>query len=143
MPSKASMQAARIRCRLQHQRRNRADQHRLRDALRAVAPDVPRHFTAAGRVPDVDRVLEIERGDERRQIVGVGIHLIAAPRLTRASVAAAVMSDAAVATRREKDHLVFPGIGRQRPAVTEDDRLSRPPVLVINLGAIAGLDRGH
>ena len=122
--------------RLQHQRRHRADQHRLGDALRAVAADVARDFAAAGRVADVDRVLQIERLDQRREIVGVGVHLVAVPRLARSAVAAAVVRDAAVAVRGEEHHLVFPGVGAERPAVAEDDRLSRAPVLVVDLRAV-------
>ena len=43
--------------RLQHQRRDGADQHRLGDPLGAVAADVAGHLAAAGGVADVDRVV--------------------------------------------------------------------------------------
>ena len=87
--------------------------------------------------------LQVERFDERREIVGVGVHLVAVPRLARAAVAAAVVRDAAVSAVGQKDHLVFPGVRAERPAVTEDDGLSRAPVLVINLRAVFGRDCGH
>ena len=64
--------AAGIGSRLQHRGRHGADQHGLRDALRAVAADVAGDLAAAGRVADVDRVLQVERLDERREVVGVG-----------------------------------------------------------------------
>ena len=54
-------QAARVGRRLQHQRRHRADQHRLGDALGAVPADVARDFAAAGRMADEHRVLQVER----------------------------------------------------------------------------------
>ena len=119
--------AAGIGRRLQHQRRHGADQHRLGDALRAVAADIAGDFAAAGGVADMDRVLQIERSTERGEIVGVGVHVVAVPGLARAAVAAAVMRDAAVAARGQKEHLVFEGVRAQRPAVAEDDRLSRCP----------------
>ena len=136
-------QAAGIGGRLQHQRRHRADQHGLRHALRAVAADVARHLAAAGRVADVDGVLQIERFDQRREIVGVGVHVVAVPGLARAAVAAAVVGDAAVAVRRQEEHLVLPGVGAQRPAVAEDDGLPGAPVLVVDLRAVFRGDRAH
>ena len=109
----------------------------------AVAADVARDLAAARRVADVDRVLQVERFDERREVVGVGVHVVAVPGLARAAVAAAVVRDAAVAVRRQEDHLVFPGVGAQRPAVAEDDRLPAAPVLVVDLRAVFGRDRAH
>ena len=50
--------------RLHEQRRNRADEHRLFHAALAVPRDIARDFAAAGRVADVDRVLEIELLDD-------------------------------------------------------------------------------
>src|SRR3546814_5524431 len=58
----------------------RSDQHRLGDALGAVAADVAGHLAAAGRMADEDRVFEVQMLDQRRQVVGVGIHLVAVPR---------------------------------------------------------------
>ena len=87
-----------------------ADQHRLGHALGAVAADVAGDFAAAGGVADVDRVLQVERFDERREVVGVGVHVVAVPGLARAAVAAAVVGDAAVAAGGQKEHLVFEGV---------------------------------
>ena len=39
--------------------------------------------------------------------------------------------------------LVVPGVGVQRPAVAEQDRLPLAPVLVEDCGAVAGGDRAH
>ena len=136
-------QAAGIGCRLQHQRRDGADQHGLGHALRAVAADVAGDFAAAGRVADVDGVLQVERFDELREVVGVGVHVVAVPGLARAAVAAAVVGDAAVAARGQEEHLVFEGVGAERPAVAEDDGLSGAPVVVVDLRAVLGRDRAH
>ena len=73
--------AAGIGGRLQHEGRHRADQHRLGDAFRAVAADIASDLAAAGGVANVDRVLQIERLDQLRQVVGVGVHVVAVPGL--------------------------------------------------------------
>ena len=58
-------------------------------------------------------------------------------------MAAAVMGDDAIAVIEEEQHLRVPVIGRQRPAMAEHDGLTGAPVLVVNLGAVFGLDRRH
>ena len=129
-------QAARIGGGLEHQRRHGVEEHGLGDASlgasRAVAADVAGDLAAAGRVADVDRVLQIERLDQRHQVVGIGVHVVAVPRLGRSAVAAAVVGDAAKPVLAEVLHLRIPIIRAQRPAVAEHDRLSAAPVLVIN-----------
>ena len=135
-------QAARVGDGLQHDRRHRADQHRPGHALRAVAAQVAGDLAAAGGVADMDRALEIERVRQRREIVGVGVHLVAAPGLARPPWPG-VVGDAAVAARAQKQHLVFPGVRAQRPAVAEDHRRAAPPVLVVDLGAVLRGDGAH
>src|SRR6266487_4192415 len=135
--------AARVGGRLEHERRYRADQHRLGHALGAVAADVTRDLAAARGMADVDRILQVERFDERREIVGVGVEVVAVPGLAGAAMAAAIMGDAAVSAGGEKVHLVFESIRRQRPAVAEDDGRSLAPIVVIDLRAILGLERRH
>ena len=81
----------------------------------------------------MDRLLEVQRIDQRRQVVGIGVHIIAIPRLIRPPMAAAVVRDAAVPPRSQKHHLVFPRVRAQGPAMAEDNRLSLPPVLVIEV----------
>src|SRR5471030_321016 len=80
---------------------------------------------------------------QRRQIVGVMIHIMTIAGLAGPAVTAPVMGDHAKAFAQEKKHLRVPIVGRERPAVTENDRLSAAPVLVVNLGAVLGLDRRH
>src|SRR5882724_6183397 len=130
--------AAGIGGRLEHERRNRADQHGLGHPLGAVATDVPGDLSTPGRMPDVNGVLQVELLDQGRKVVGVGIHVVAAPRLARAAVPPAIMRDTAVSPLGEKQHLVFPGVRAQRPPVAEHNRLAGSPVLVVNLGTIFG-----
>src|SRR5207245_9543491 len=77
------------------------------------------------------------------EIVGVGVQLIAVPRLARTAMAAAIMGDASIAARSEIEHLVFKSIRGERPAVTENDGLSFAPIVVIDLRAVFGRDRAH
>ena len=129
--------------RLEHQRRHRADQDGFGDALRPVPADVASDLAASGRVPDMDRVLQVELLDELSQVVRVGVHVVSLPRLARPAVAASVVGDAAIPLRRQKEHLVLEGVARERPAVAEDDRLSGAPVLVIDLRAVFGGNGAH
>jgi hypothetical protein len=136
-------QSGGVRFRLQHQRRNRPDEHRLGHMAGAVSPDVTGDFAAARRVANMNRILETEFCCELGQIIGVRVHIIAVPRLARTPMPAAVMGYAAVSARGEKEHLVFKRISVERPAVTEDHRLPAAPVLVLDLGAIFGAEHTH
>src|SRR6185437_9277409 len=80
---------------------------------------------------------------QRREIVGVVIEVVPIGYLSRAAMAAPVMSNDAEAMPEEEHHLVVPVVGRQRPAVAEHDRLPRAPVLVEDLYAVLGGDRRH
>jgi hypothetical protein len=108
-----------------------------------VTADVAGDFAAAGGVADVDRVLQVERLDEFREVVGVGVHVVAGPRLARTPVAAAIMGNTAVAARGQEEHLVFKGVRTERPAVAEDHRLPGAPILVVDLRTVRRRDRAH
>ncbi|MNO02222.1 hypothetical protein D3C81_2225540 [compost metagenome] len=56
---------------------------------------------------------------------------------------ATVVGDDPVALGCQEDHLRLPAVGVQRPAVTEDNRLTGAPVLVVNLDAVAGSEGAH
>ena len=58
-------------------------------------------------------------------------------------MAATVVSDAAIALRREKEHLRLPTVRTERPAVAEDDGFPIAPILEINLCAVLSADRVH
>ena len=111
--------------------------------LSPCRPKIVRDFAAAGGMADVNGVLEIEMRCQRRKVVGIMIHVVAVARLGGPSVAAPVMGDDAIAVIEEEQHLRVPVIGRQRPAVAEDDGLTLAPVLVEDLNAVGGGDHAH
>jgi hypothetical protein len=57
---------------------------------------------------------------QRRQVIGVVIHVMAAIRLRGTSMSTPVVSDDTIALVEKKHQLRVPIIGRQRPAVAED-----------------------
>jgi hypothetical protein len=58
-------------------------------------------------------------------------------------VTAPVVGDRAIAIGREEEQLLVPGVGVEWPTVTEDDRLTRSPILVKDLRSIFGRDSWH
>ena len=74
-------QAAGIGGGFQHERRDRTDEHGFGDALGAVAADVAGDFAAAGGMADMDRVLESQRRHQLREIVRIGVEIVALPGL--------------------------------------------------------------
>src|SRR5437868_13662356 len=71
------------------------------------------------------------------------IHVMTATRLGRAAMAPPVMGDHTEALAEKEEHLSVPIVRRERPAMAEHDGLTRTPVLVENIGAVPGGDRGH
>src|SRR5216117_2237811 len=94
---------------------------------------IMRHLAAAGGMTNVDGVLQIKMRGQGRKVVGIVIHVMAVARLGGPAVASSVMGDDAIAVVEEEQHLRVPVIGRQRPAVAEDDGLSFTPVLIIDV----------
>src|SRR3954468_22570255 len=90
-------QPAGIGRRLQHQGWYGRDQYRVGDTLGSMPADVACNLTAACRMADQAGVLKIERLDQRREIVGVGVKVVAIPGLAGPAVAAAIVGDAAQA----------------------------------------------
>jgi hypothetical protein len=81
---------------LHHQRRDRRYERHLGDPFAAVTADVASHLAAPGRETDEYRIAQVEPVDQRRQVVGVRVHLVAVPRLGRPTMTTAVVGDAAV-----------------------------------------------
>jgi len=104
-------QAAGVRVGLHHQGWHRTDQHRFGYAALTVPGYVVRDFAAAGGVPDMDGVPEIEMGSHGSQVVGVVIHVVTVAGLRGASVPAPVVGDDAVAVLQEEQHLGVPVVG--------------------------------
>src|SRR5690606_7101794 len=108
-----------------------------------VAPDVAHHLASTRRVADEHDIVQVELLDERGEVIGECVHVVAVPRLVGAAVAAPVVGDASVAAGCEEEHLFVPGIRVQRPAVAEDHRLAGAPILVVDVCAILRTYRAH
>jgi hypothetical protein len=100
-------------------------------------------LAAAGGVPDVDGVVQVEVGGERRQVVGVVVHVVAVGDLGGPAVPAPVVRDDPVPLLQEEHQLGVPVVRRERPAVAEHDRLAAAPVLVVDLDAVGRGDGAH
>src|SRR2546421_10970708 len=91
----------------------------------------------------MSRIFQIESLSKLGEIVGVGVHMVAAPWLTRTSMAAPVVRYATISVRSQEEHLIFESIRCQRPAMAEDNRLTSAPVLVIDLRPVLGRNPRH
>ena len=105
--------------------------------------DVTGDFSAAGGVAHMDCVLQVKLFSQRREIVGVGVHLVAIPGLGGTAVAPPVMRDDAITVLAEKEHLGFPVIRTERPAVAEHHGLTFAPVFVVDRRAIFHCNSAH
>ncbi|CAG9194520.1 hypothetical protein BGLA2_1110064 [Burkholderia gladioli] len=132
---------------LLHERGHRADQYRLRDApgRLAMLGDIAGDFTAAGRVADVDGVLQVERLDHGEGVGRVMVHVVSVRYLRRAAMPATIVGDHAIALLHEEQQLRVPVVRGQGPAMMEDDglRVLGAPVFVENLDLIFGGDEWH
>ena len=62
--------------------------------LGVMGGPMARHLAAAGRVTDMHGIMQIEVFGQRREVVGVVVHVMTVAGLARAAVAAAVEPDA-------------------------------------------------
>src|SRR5688572_7649781 len=98
--------------------------------MRPVPSDVVSYLTAASRMADHRDVLEIERFEERLEVVGVRVHVVSARGLSRTSVPAAIMSNGSETVLRKEEHLRIPSVGIQRPTMGEGYDRPLAPILV-------------
>jgi hypothetical protein len=66
-----------------------------------MSGDVTRDFAATSGVSDVDGIVQIEMGRNRRQIIGIVVHVVAVAGLRGAVVPAAVLGNDAIAVLPE------------------------------------------
>ena len=121
--------------RLEQHRRRRREEDEARDALAPVPGEVAHRLAPRHRMGDQREARKIEAVDERGDVVGERVEVIAAGRLIGAAVAAAVEGDAAEALFGERGHLVVPhsagcsrgcsGTGSARPLPTRANRVER------------------
>src|SRR5215475_1720851 len=95
--------------------------------------EVMHHLSAAGRMADMNRILQVEMICDGFEIIGVVIHVVSIAGLRRTTMAAPVGCNDAITFAQEKKHLRIPIVRRERPAVTEHNRLSAAPVLIIDV----------
>src|SRR5438094_10007323 len=95
--------------------------------------EIMHHLAAAGRMADVNRILEVEMIGHGLQIVGIVVHVVSAAGLSRATMSTRRSCNHAETFAEEKKHLRVPIIRRQRPAVTEPNRLPAPPDSLIHV----------
>src|SRR4029453_14169147 len=81
----------------------------------------------------VNRILQVEMISHGLQIVGVMVHVVSVADLSRATMSAPIGRNDAETLAKEKKHLRIPIIRRERPAVTEHNRLSAAPVFIIDV----------
>src|SRR5437773_3407744 len=70
---------------------------------------------------------------QRRQVVGIVIHVMAVAGLAGPAVAAPVMGDDAIALFEEEEHLCVPIVRGKRPAMAEHYGLTVAPVFVVDV----------
>jgi hypothetical protein len=98
-----------------------------------VACHIPGQFPRAHREADQDHVAQVQGLQDRVQVRGERVVVITGADLRRLPETATVVSDDPVPGREELARLTLPAVPVQRVAVDEDDRLTRPLVLVIQL----------
>src|SRR5207247_10870613 len=98
-----------------------------------MTAEITHHLAAAGRMADVNRILEVEVIGHGLQIVGIMVHVVSAAGLSRATMSTSISCDDAETFAEEKKHLRVPIIRRERPAVTDHHRLPAAPVLIIDV----------
>src|SRR5262245_16446675 len=100
-------------------------------------------LASAGRMADVNGVLEVEMRGHRGEIVRIVIHVVAVGDLRGAAVTAAVMRNNAIALVEEEQHLCIPVVGRQRPTMAEHNGLTFAPILVEDFNAVFRFYKAH
>src|SRR5205814_10559400 len=98
-----------------------------------MTTEIMHHLAAAGRMADVNRILEVEMIGDGLQIVGIVVHVVPAAGLSRATMSAPISCNDVETFADEKKHLRVPIIGRQRPAVAEHDGLTFAPILIVDV----------
>ena len=64
------------------------------------------------------RILQIERFDKRRKVVGEGVVVVSVPRLTCAAMNAAAAGNSTISVGSQKVHLIFKGVRGEQPTLS-------------------------
>jgi hypothetical protein len=110
-----------------------------------VASDIVDDLATARGMAHMYRLLHVEMIYDRRNVVGVMIHIMAVPDLTRPSMSAPVVRDDPETLGQKEEHLGIPVICTERPSVMKENDLciTRAPVLIENIDAILRCDKSH
>jgi hypothetical protein len=95
--------------------------------------EIPHHLATAGRVADMNCILQFEMVGDGLQIIGIVIHVVAAVGLSGAAMSASINGDDPITFGEEEQHLRVPVVCAEWPAVAEHDGLSFTPVFVIDV----------
>src|SRR5436190_24374536 len=98
-----------------------------------MTAEIAHYLGAAGRMADVNGIFQVEMFGDGLQIVGIMVHVVSAAGLSRATMSAPISRNDAETFADEKKHLRVPIIRRERPAVTEHNRLPAAPVFIIDV----------
>src|SRR5271168_295234 len=130
---------------LEHKRWNSADQNGFGDATLGltILRNITRHFAAAGRMADMDGVLEVEMLGNSRSVGCIMVHVVTVADLRRTAMAASVVGDDAEALGVEEQHLRVPVVRAEGPTVMKDEGLTVAPILVIDFDAVLRFDKAH
>src|SRR5262245_5393168 len=101
-----------------------------------MTAEITHHLAAAGGMADVDCILEVQVVGDGLQIIGIVIHVVAAPGLSRAAMSAPINCDDPIALGKEEHHLRVPIVRAKRPAVAEHHGLSAAPVFVVDMDVL-------
>jgi hypothetical protein len=132
---------------LEQERRNRPEQYRPTNARRAVLAEVAGHLAGAHREADEHDVVKAELLEQRVEVGGEGVVVVARGGPAGVAEAAPVVPDDAAAGAEKLGLLTLPRVGVERIAVDQDDRHAAAVVLVVNLDVAvvlaADTDVGH
>lgn len=112
-----------------------------------VSGDIPRELTGAHREAHEYDVAQVEGLEDRVQVGGEGVIVVAAADLGRLPEAATIVGDHPEARREQLACLLLPAMTVERVPVDEHHRLSGSLILVVQLDRRAVLlpngDEGH
>src|SRR5215469_17330821 len=103
-----------------------------------MTSEITHDLAAAGRMADVNRVLQVEMVGDGLQIVGIVVEVMAVAYLRRTTVPAPVVRNYAETFAKEEKQLRVPIVRAQRPPMTEHDCLTAAPIFVVDLYTLFG-----
>src|SRR5438552_15347480 len=88
-----------------------------------MTSEIMHHLAAAGRMADVNRILQVEMIGHGLQIVGIMVHVVSAAGLSRATMSTPISCNDAETFAEEKKHMRVQIIRLESPAVAYSNLL--------------------